>query len=305
MNKKQLVDAIGQLDDSVYEGTDMPDVLPGEKAIGTGNGRRGRKVFLLAAAAVLLIGGAAVAAPPLLRRGGTLNPEEENVDGKDYNRFRYETGDASRVPLSEITGGVLESMKEIPERIKKRRKNFNMADSSDPTCIVKHFDSLSEALSYIGYSKLVFPEMNYPYSEIHTEALGTSAYHAEGYVPGAEEYVLGFLTFSATQYDSDSGIIFQNMMLIYTEACTFDTTNLALAGYPKEECSYEMEEQTVNGRVFSVLKEQNTSENPYWEKSIDVFWQENGVIYTLHIVYPEDKETEANRITEEWMKSFP
>lgn len=257
MNKKQLVDAIGQLDDSVYEGTDMPDVLPGEKAIGTGNGRRGRKVFLLAAAAVLLIGGAAVAAPPLLRRGGTLKPEEENVDGKDYNSFRYETGDASRVPLSEITGGVLESMKEIPERIKKRKKSFNMADSSDPTCIVKHFDSLSEALSYIGYSKLVFPEMNYPYSEIHTEA------------------------------------------------CTFDTTNLALAGYPKEECSYEMEEQTVNGRVFSVLKEQNTSENPYWEKSIDVFWQENGVIYTLHIVYPEDKETEANRITEEWMKSFP
>jgi hypothetical protein len=94
------------------------------------------------------------------------------------------------------------------------------------------------------------------------------------------------------------------MMFIYTEACTFDTTNLALAGCPKE-FSYEMEEQTVNGRVFSVLKEQNTSENPYWEKSIDVFWQENGVIYTLHIVYPEDKETEANRITEEWMKSFP
>ena len=299
MNKKQLIDAIGQLDDSVYEGTDMPDVLPGEKAIGTGNGRRGRKVFLLAAAAVLLIGGAAIASPPLLR-GGTLKPEKETVDGKDYNSFRYETRDTSRVLLSEITGDVLESMKEIPER----KKNHNIADSSSPTCIVKYFDSVSDALSYIGYSKLVFPEMSYPYSEIHTEALGTPAYQAGGYVPGAEEYVLGFLTFSATQYDSDSGIIFQNMMLLYTEACTFDTTNLALAGYPLE-FSYEMEEQNVNGRVFSVLKEQNTSENPYWEKSIDVFWQENGVIYTLHIVYPEDKETEANRIAEEWMKSFP
>ena len=83
MNKKQLIDALGQLDDSVYEGIDMPNALPGEKAIGTGNGRRGRKVFLLAGAAVLLIGGAAVAAPPLLR-GGTIT----TVSGTKQGRLR-------------------------------------------------------------------------------------------------------------------------------------------------------------------------------------------------------------------------
>ena len=298
MNKKQLIDAIGQLDDSVYEGIDMPNALPGEKAIGTGNGRRGRKVFLLATATVLLIGGAAIAAPPLLR-GGTLKPEKETVDGKDYNSFRYETGEASCVPLSEITGSVLESMKEIPERI----KNFNIVDSSVPSCIVKHFDSLSEALSYIGYSKLVFPEMNYPYSEIHTEAHGVSAQHPKVNAPD-EEYVLGSLYLSTTQYDSGSGLSFQNLIHIYTEANPFDSTSLLLVGYPTET-SYVTEEQAVNGRVFSVLKEQTTSENPGWQLSTEVLWQENGVIYMFHVTYSEDKAAEADRLVEEWMKSFP
>jgi hypothetical protein len=298
MNKNQLIDALGQLDDSVYEGIDMLNALPGEKAIGTGNGRRGRKVFLLAAVAVLLIGGAAVAAPPLLR-GGTLKLEKETVDGKDYNSFRYETGEASRVPLSEITGSVLESMKEIPERI----KNFNIVDSSVPSCIVKHFDSLSEALSYIGYSKLVFPEMNYPYSEIHTEAHGVSAQHPKVNAPD-EEYVLGSLYLSTTQYDSFSGLSFQNLIHIYTEANPFDSTSLLLVNYPTET-SYVTEEQAVNGRVFSIIKEQNTSEDPGWQLSTEVLWQENGVIYMFHVTYYEDKAAEADRLVEEWMKSFP
>jgi hypothetical protein len=298
MNKKQLIDALGQLDDSVYEGTDLLNVLPGGNVSESGKSHWGRKIFLLAAATVLLIGGAAIAAPPLLR-GGALKPEKETVDGKDYNRFRYETGEASCVPLSEITGSVLESMKEIPERVSKAP----FFDSIMPNCIIRHFDTITEALSYIGYSKLAFPDMDYTYREIHTEALGVSAQHPKVNAPD-EEYVLGSLYLSTTQYDSVSGLSFQNLIHIYTEANPFDSTSLLLVDYPTET-SYVTEEQTVNGRVFSIIKKQNTSEDPGWQLSTEVLWQENGVIYMFHVTYSEDKAAEADRLVEEWMKSFP
>ena len=292
MNKKQLIDALGQLDDSVYAGTDTVNVLPGGKTAGTGSGAsRRRRIFLLAAAAVLVIGGTAIAAP--LLRGGTLKPEKETVDGKDYNSFKYETGEVSGVRLSEITGSVLDSMKEIPERV----KNASPADSVMPEYITKRFTSLEQAVSYVGYAKLFFPRLDYAYTDIRAEVLGARA-------EGTEEYVPGTITLYATQQEEASGIRFETIVSIFTEANPLDSKDIRLDGFPTET-AYETAEQVVNGRTFSILKQKNLSDPAGWQLSTDAFWQENGITYMFHIVYNEDTAADAERIVNQWMNAFP
>lgn len=296
MNKKQLIDAIGQLNDSVFAGTEAFDTVSETRFSNAtesrGGMRKGRRIFLLAAAAVLLIGGTALAAP--LLRGATLRLEKEEIDGEEYYSFRYETDEDARVSVSEIQGDVLADMEDIPERV----ANHKPFDSMDPTAVIKRFNTIDEALSYIGYGDLIFPKLDYDYESIHTEVCGTKP-------DGSDRYVPGFITLQTTQKYSDaSSLHFEVIAHIRTDACPADGSVLNVALSPDAAvCSTE--EVTVNGRTFTVVRQKNESSDPGWDRMTEVYWLENGISYLLSIPHPEADAEYAEQIVTEWMNSFP
>ena len=295
MNKKQLIDAIGQLNDSVFAGTEAIDAGSETRFAATesrGGMKRGRKVFLLAAAAVLLIGGTALAAP--LLRGATLRLEKEEIDGEDYYTFHYETDEDTRVSVSKIQGDVLADMEDIPERV----ANHKPFDSMDPTAVIKRFNTIDEALSYIGYGDLIFPKLDYDYESIHTEVCGTKP-------DGSDRYVPGFISLQTMQkYTGASTLYIQVCAQIRTDACPADGSVLNVALSPDAVvCSTE--EVTVNGRTFTVVRQKNESPDPGWDRMTEVYWLENGISYLLNIPHPEADAEYVERIVTEWMNSFP
>ena len=295
MNKKQLIDAIGQLNDSVFAGTEAIDAGSETRFAATesrGGMKRGRKVFLLAAAAVLLIGGTALAAP--LLRGATLRLEKEEIDGEDYYTFHYETDEDTRVSVSKIQGDVLADMEDIPERV----ANHKPFDSMDPTAVIKRFNTIDEALSYIGYGDLIFPKLDYDYESIHTEVCGTKP-------DGSDRYVPGFISLQTMQkYTGASTLYIQVCAQIRTDACPADGSVLNVALSPDAVvCSTE--EVTVNGRTFTVVRQKNESPDPGWDRMTEVYWLENGISYLLNIPHPEADAEYVVRIVTEWMNSFP
>ena len=295
MNKKQLIDAIGQLNDSVFAGMEAIDSASETRFAATESRsgmKRGRKVFLLAAAAVLLIGGTALAAP--LLRGATLRLEKEEIDGEDYYTFHYETDEDTRVSVSKIQGDVLADMEDIPERV----ANHKPFDSMDPTAVIKRFNTIDEALSYIGYGDLIFPKLDYDYESIHTEVSGTKP-------DGSDRYVPGFIFLQTTQKYSDaSSLHFEVIAHIRTDAEPADSSVFNVAMAPTATvCSAE--EVTVNGRTFTVVKQKNESLDRGWELSTEVYWLENGVSYLLNVIYAEADAECAEQLVNEWMNSFP
>ncbi|MBO4669461.1 MAG: hypothetical protein J5648_05740 [Lachnospiraceae bacterium] len=296
MNKKQLIDAIGQLNDSVFAGTETigaaSETRFSAKTEARGGMRKGRKVFLLAAAAVLLIGGTALAAP--LLRGGTLKNEKEKVDGKEYNTFRYETDEDTRVSVSDIKGSVLAAMDEIPGRV----ANASPTDSILPQTVMRRFNSVDEALSYIGYARMIFPRLNYSYESIHTEVLGTKP-------DGSDQYVPGHILLQTTQkYTGVSELHFTVGATIRTDALPADSSVIRVDMYPSQT-AYSTEEVTVNGRTFTVVRQKNESFDPGWEMMTEVYWQENGVSYLMSVPYTEADAECAEQLVNEWMNSFP
>ena len=296
MNKKQLIDAIGQLNDSVFAGTEAFDPAS-ETRLSTGTEsrggmRKGRRIFLLAAAAVLLIGGTALAAP--LLRGATLRLEKEEIDGEEYYSFRYETDEDARVSVSEIQGDVLADMEGIPERIAKHRPFDSMA----PNAVIRRFNTVDEAISYIGYKDIIFPTLDYDYESVHTEVLGTNP-------DGTDRYVPGFISLQTTQkYTGASTLYIQVCAQIRTDACPADRSVLNVALSPNAAvCSTE--EVTVNGRTFTVVRQKNESPDPGWDRMTEVYWLENGISYLLSIPHPEADAEYAEQIVTEWMNSFP
>ena len=295
MNKKQLIDAIGQLNDSVFAGTEAIDAGSETRFAATesrGGMKRGRKVFLLAAAAVLLIGGTALAAP--LLRGGTLKNEKEKIDGKDYNEFHYETNEDTRVRVSDIKGSVLEDMKAIPERV----ANYSPIDSVTPETVMKRFNSLDDALSYIGYAKFFFPRLDYSFESVYTQVIGAKP-------DGSEEYVPGYITLQTTQkYTGTSTLHFNLSASIRTDALPAEGSVINVSMFPTET-AYSAEEVTVNGRTFTVVKQKNESFGSGWEMMTEVYWLENGVSYLLTVPYAEADAECAEQLVNEWMNSFP
>ena len=77
----------------------------------------------------------------------------------------------------------------------------------------------------------------------------------------------------------------------------------------------EKEMKIVNNREFMIIKNDSKSyiDPSYYPDgykitdsgvSKNIFWQEDKVIYNLHIFYPGDREADADEIITEWMNAF-
>ena len=300
MKKEQLIDAIGMMDDAVLSGIDPAGAGSADPNRAKVSGKtltqnRRFRIILIAVAIMVMIGGSvAVAAGPV---GGKLNTgkKTETADGGEMIDHEYVAYGDARVDTADIRGGVNSDMKQIPERM----ENHSMFSSKTPNSIDKSFTSIAEAVKYIGYAKLNFPELSYPYENIHTETMGFTddEERKTDYRPGV------IILQTGQKYHSEPDYWFDVSAHIYTTDYPYPET-VGIRTAVSDQATYTSEEKEVGGRTFSIVRQEDPSFSEGHQLCTDVFWQENGVFYYFHIVYREDLREEAEKVAQEWMESF-
>ena len=311
MKKDRLIDALGLLDDEMLatvdpSENDVPVTRVKQPAtVPEPVGWKRRLVIMLVPVAVMVMIVATVAVATG-EFGGRLKTgaKRKMQNGEEYNDHEYEAYGEARVKASEVKGGINKLLEEIPERV----KNFSAYDSTLPNCVGRSFERIDEAIDYIGYDKMVFPKLDYPYEGINVSAIGVTRDGSSGFKQGSAsdnaEYVLGDVILDVTQkYHSDPDYWFQTAAYLPTEYSSREN-NAIYMGY-SDRAKFTSEEKAVKGRTFSILRETDPSFAEGNQDKIEVYWQENGVFYVFHIVFCEELRAEAERIAQEWMESFP
>ncbi len=304
MKKDQLIDAIGLLDDAVLAEVDGGGA-DGAEADGAGpvtaaakasenkaTLRRRFRIILITTMILVLIGGTVAVASGGI--GGLLNlgTRIKTEDGGELIQHEYVGYGDEKVSISDIRGAVNKDVKAIPETMKDRPLWSNTV----PNTVVKRYEDIDDAIDYIGYGKLVFPETEYPFTDIHTEVMGFQKDDSSEYNPGL--IILG----ASQRYHSDPDYWFSTSIYIYTDSYPQDTVGIRTG--VTELATYTSEERTVNGRTFCIVRQEDPSFSEGYQLATDVFWQENGVFYYFHIVYREELREEAEKVAQEWMESF-
>lgn len=310
MKKDQLIDAIGKLDDTLF--SEIEASMQSERTAATcttgvsqgasKNHFRKRRFVLIALAAVLLIGGAAAFGTDGF--GGLIKIGKTTEDGKEQTTLEYIPYGDVRVDPALITGKINDALKEIPERV----RNYKVYDSMSPNALLKRYDTLDEALDYVGYKKMIFPRLDYEYANIATEGYGIrtdgiDVWGQEEEGLNSEDYVLSDVSVETTQkYHSNPEYYFQTFAYLRTKYIKDEPVRIRLI---LENAKTATEQKTVNGRTFSILRSNDPSLNADHQLATDVFWQENDIIFYFHIVYNEECRADAERVADEWMHSFP
>ena len=250
-----MIDAIGMMDDAVLSGIDPAGAGSADPNRAKVSGKtltqnRRFRIILIAVAIMVMIGGSvAVAAGPV---GGKLNTgkKTETADGGEMIDHEYVAYGDARVDTADIRGSVSKDMMLIPER----RENWSAFSSSMPNIINKRFSSIAEALRYIGYAKMSFPEPDYPYEDINTETMGfpDDEERMTDYRPGL--IILG----TVQKYHSDPDYYFQTSAQIFTTDYP-NTESVGIRTAVTDQATYTSEEKTVGSRTFSIVRQEDPS----------------------------------------------
>ena len=326
MKNEQLLDALNNIDDEMllesnpFEEAALSDSLEavaGDKAK-KANPRRRRRFLVFAACAVLLLGSLGAYAAG---GGGVFNIKtEKSDDGKGETTVEYTTIEDVKLPMSAFRGDI----KNAPKEIRKQYDDFmalpemqRWASSNSPMFLSKHFSMIDDAERYIGYDKLAFPKISYPATDISVQMSGYSPVDEKLKVQGemlsseyekakaSEEFSLSMVTLEVDmQYSADPDFFCQSFAHFFTEHAG---ANYAYRMSLSEKVKLAQEQRTVNGREFSILNVDPREADEYSTELMftDVFWTENNVVYSLHIVYDEGRREKAEEVITEWMNSFP
>ena len=310
MKNDQLIDAIGKLDDTLF--SEIEASMQTERTVvrdatfesqGASKPRfRTRRFVLVALAAVMLIGGAAALSAGSL--GGFLKIGKTGTGGEEQKTAEYVPFEDVRINPSLITGSILDALKDIPERV----RNYQLHDSIMPNALLKGFDTLDDALDYVGYANMIFPRLDYECAGVYTEGYGVSAAELDESVREAagldsEEYVLSDVSIVLTQkYHSNPDYYFSTFACLCTNYVKDDPVRIRMI---LDNAATATDQKTVNGRTFSILHTNDPDHSEGYRLATDVFWQENDIIFFFHIVYNEDCRDDAERVADEWMHSFP
>lgn len=312
MKPQDITDSLGTMDDGFL--TEV-DELRTRKERETDTVQNNPKKFLLPFAATLLVlvvfGGVAYA-----MNGFSWDFHFTKADSTNQSSFDDETSGyqvsidpiVSRIPLKEIKGKVTEAKKRIPEQF----ANTTPLSSYYPGHFCKSFDSVEDALTYIGYQGLKQPKLEEMPGNVEVNVLGSkegslyqisldvSCLSNSGYSKG----------FSAKLHYSSSTLLYlenadEDQPLEPAIRTDYGTTridehgNTVLDHTSAQNISYET--KVVNHREFLVISVPTDSDG---RAMIDVIWQENRAIYTLHLAFLEECQSDAETLMLAWMNQF-
>ena len=171
MNRDQLLDAIGTTGESMLKETEQLRLTAvTDNAASTRNGvatrrpARRKMMILLAACMILLLGTvAAYAAGWIGGRGGRA---ETGTNEEGEALFKYYPNEDMRVPITAITGDILNSTAQMKENWRILSAGNQLTPYSDPLpdsssipfIVSTSFNTATEAAAYIGYADMVLPQ---------------------------------------------------------------------------------------------------------------------------------------------------
>lgn len=318
MNREQLLDAIGQADESLLKETeqlrmnaDNTDTSAKITSISTHRPARRRIVFILAACLVLTMCAVAAAATGFFRHSGTVTI---GTDDKGNSAFSFAPDDEDmRLPLSAFTGDIRNVGACFDEYYQRSQGvEFSYPDprysvngfspSDDPLVPFLHlqgFNTPEEGKAYIGYDPLIIPEFLQAYTPdwVYAAVLG---WDEDWFVDNTIEpdFRLGHITFNS-QY-TINGIHVSVIDYLITEA--FESPRASLMTSITDG-DFTSSTEIVNNREFQVVTHNNSGNYPGMVVK-EYIWAENKVEYHLIISYNGASDSDANAIVQNWMNSF-
>ena len=323
MNRDQLLDAIGTTGESMLKETEQLRLTAvTDNAASTRNGvatrrpARRKMMILLAACMILLLGTvAAYAAGWIGGRGGRA---ETGTNEEGEALFKYYPNEDMRVPITAITGDILNSTAQMKENWRILSAGNQLTPYSDPLpdsssipfIVSTSFNTATEAAAYIGYADMVLPQFaqNTSPSYTYVQAIGSDPVEPDALLSAQEpDYLLSWMKLEGC-YSIDGVTVYLDNYII-TEA---NEEPRAVLGTTMTNIPQEVEfvsgTATANNREFVVITEQNI------DGSVDedvvrkeYIWAENKVEYhlTIHYIASEANAATADAIAADWMNSFP
>ena len=307
MTKESLMDAVGSVKEEMLSEVEK---LRNDTTVKSRGSWR-KWALPLTACALLLIGSLTTYA--VLNSGGMLEAGKDKPTDQTNSTYKFSVSEDIRIPMKEIHGDVVKLTAEMEER-------FHQQDGLSSTYAGWQrvpFDTEKEALTFIGYGKMNFPHLSNTPKQVYVEALGNPAYALEVERIADESGISRDEAAYAVDKDSEE---MQKVKLVsirlYAEYQTESTVNYTSTAILTTEYSFEnsgitgiawngvdftSHMQIENGREFYVMNAEGFAGEWLGKQ---VFWQENNVIYYLHVRYKIQDEKQANEVMLEWMNAF-
>ncbi len=312
MTNEDILDSIGSIDESFIDEVDS--LRRAQKSSRGKNLLRKIMIPLAACLSLILVG---FTAHHLLFSGNVLLFAGSTVgDGKLTDANVYFDPDKTLIDMDEINGTV----NGVSDIIVERFKTMEWDEASEMKPAVSYPGSYSTMLysveeikAFIGCNRLKMAPLlvNGLLSKngvmANINVFGEENGNIENIIIGIDGRINDmnvqiFTTiFTENQKIAEDGTI--GMWLMSGQNDHYELSDL------------EKEMKVVNNREFMIIKNDfksyiDPSYYPDGYKITDsgvsknIFWQEDKVIYNLHIFYPEDREADAEEIITEWMNSF-
>ena len=312
MTNEDILDSIGSIEDSYIDEVDSL-----RRAQKSGRGKTLLRKIMIPLAACLSLILVGFTAHHLLFSGNVLLFSGSTVgDGKLTDAKVYFDPDKTLIDMDEINGTVTG----VSDIIVERFKTMEWDESSEikpagsyPGSYSTMQYSAEEIKAFIGCSRLKMAPLllNGLISKngimANINVFGEKNGNIENIIIGIDSRindmnVQTFTTiFTENQKIAEDGTI--GMWLMSGQNDHYELSDL------------EKEMKVVNNREFMIIKNDSKSyiDPSYYPDgykitdsgvSKNIFWQEDKVIYNLHIFYPEDREADAEEIITEWMNAF-
>ena len=323
MNRDQLLDAIGTTGESMLKETEQLRLTAvTDNAASTRNGvatrrpARRKMMILLAACMILLLGTvAAYAAGWIGGRGGRA---ETGTNEEGEALFKYYPNEDMRVPITAITGDILNSTAQMKENWRILSAGNQLTPYSDPLpdsssipfIVSTSFNTATEAAAYIGYADMVLPQFaqNTAPSYAYVQAIGSDPVEPDALLSAQEpDYLLCWMKLEACYALDGITVYLDNYIITEANEEPRAVLGTTMTNIP-QEVEFVSDTVTENNRQFVVVTEENIdgSANEDVVRK-EYIWAENKVEYHLSIRYDVNDETTAaaEAIIADWMNSFP
>ena len=300
MLSEKLLDALSDIDDTMIAETNpfSEEEVTTPLLRVSGNGKKGgrkmrRTILLVAACAVLMFSAVAAYAAT----GGNLLSifKTKAPDGETETVVEYNPIEQAVVPMSALRGEIQTAPAEIQQQVDAYNALPEMqryALSTMPEVLSKSFAKVDDAIAYIGYDQLNYPNLAYPTEQTYVDMYGCEA---------ANGYSLAVVTLNTTmKYSVNPDYYCQSITTFFTENAG-ESNALRLSLTEREALATEQRE--VNGRTFSFLYMSGTEDGNNL-LGTDVFTTDNNVVFMFHVNYTEANRAEAEAVIEEWIAGF-
>ncbi len=307
MTKESLMDAVGSVKEEMLSEVEK---LRNDTTVKSRGSWR-KWALPLTACALLLIGSLTTYA--VLNSGGMLETGKDKPTDQTNSTYKFSVSEDIRIPMKEIHGDVVKLTAEMEER-------FRQQDGLSSTYAGwqrREFATEEEALTFIGYDKMNLPHLSGMPKQIYVEALGNPVYAMEvkriadesgismdeaAYTVDIESEEMQKVKLVSirlyAEYQTESTVNYTSTAILNTE---YADENTGISGIAWNGVEFTSHIQIENGREFYVMNAEGFAGEWLGQQ---VFWQENNVLYLLHLRYKEQDKKQADEVMLEWMNAF-